>query len=60
MSLGKAKLNAIEVSISQALIGSYISHNQFGLENNVLREYNETKEEIKILKLLWNILYKYG
>ena len=28
--------------------------------NNVLREYNQIKQEIKILKLLWNTLYKYG
>ena len=28
------------------------------LVNNALREYNEMKEEIKNLKVLWNILYK--
>lgn len=26
--------------------------------NNALREYNETKKEIKFLTLQWNILYK--
>ena len=46
MLLGRAKLNAIKVLISQDLIGSYISHNKFFLENDELREYNETKEEI--------------
>ena len=46
--LGKDKLNAIEVLISKALIDSYISHDEFVLVNNMLREYNETKSEIKI------------
>ena len=58
--LGKAKLDTIEVLISKSLIYSYISHGKFVSVNNVLREYNEMKEEIKNLKLLWNILHKYG
>ena len=45
--LGQDKLNAIEVLISKTLINSYISHDEFGSVNNVLREYNEIKEEIK-------------
>ena len=45
--LRKAKLDTIEVLISKTLIDSYISHDKFALVNNVLREYNETKEEIK-------------
>ena len=45
--LGKAKLNAIEVLISKNLIDSYIIHKKFISVNNVLREYNETKEEIE-------------
>ena len=45
--LGKETLNTIEVLISKALIGSYISHDKFVSVHNVLREYNETKEEIK-------------
>ena len=45
--LGKDKLNTIEVLISQALIDSYISHNEFVLVNNVLREYIEIKKEVK-------------
>ena len=48
--LSKSKLNSIKVSISKALINSIISHDQFVLINNVLREYNEMKEEIKHLK----------
>ena len=45
--LGKSKLNSIEVLISKALIDSIISHGEFVLKNNVLKEYNEMKEEIK-------------
>ena len=45
--LGQDKLNAIEVLIPKTLINSYISHDEFGSVNNVLREYNEIKEEIK-------------
>ena len=47
MLLGKDKLNIIEVMISKALIESYISHNEFFSVNDVLREYNEMKEESK-------------
>ena len=36
---GKDKLNTIEVLISEALINSYISHNEFASVSNVLREY---------------------
>ena len=45
--LGKDKLNTNEVQISKALIDSYISHDEFISVNNVLREYNEIKEQIK-------------
>ena len=47
MLLGKDKLNIIEVMISKALIESYISHDEFFSVNDVLREYNEMKEESK-------------
>ena len=40
-------LNAIEVLISKALIDSYISHEEFVLVLNVLREHNEMRKEIK-------------
>ena len=50
MLLGKAKLDTIKVLISEALIDSYISHDVFILVNSMLREYNETKEEIKNLQ----------
>ena len=44
---GKDKLNIIEVLISKALINSYISHDKFVTVSNVLREYNEMKNETK-------------
>ena len=47
--LARSKLNSIEVLISKALINSVISHDEFVLINNVLKECNEMKEEIKIL-----------
>ena len=46
VSLGKAKLDTVEILISNALIDSYISHDEFASVNNVLREH-KTKEEIK-------------
>ena len=45
--LWKSKLNIIEVLIVKALINSYISHDGFVSVSNVLREYNEIKEEKK-------------
>ena len=47
MLLGKDKLNTIEVLISKTLIDSYTSHDEFVSVNDVLREYNEMKKEIK-------------
>ena len=48
--LAKSKLINIEAFTSKALIDSVISHDEFVLINNVLKEYNEMKEEIKNLK----------
>ena len=48
--LAKSKLNSIEILISKALIDSNINHDEFILINNVLKEYNDMKEEIKSLK----------
>ena len=45
--LAKAKLNTIEVLTFQALIDSYINHDELISVNSVLREYSETKKEIK-------------
>ena len=50
MLLGKDKLNTIEILISKDLIDSCINHDEFVLLNNVLREYNEMKNEIKSLQ----------
>ena len=47
MLLEKAKLDTIKVLISKALINSNIIHDEFVTVNNVLREYNEVREEIK-------------
>ena len=50
MLIVKAKSDTIEVLVSKAIIDSYISHGEFVLVDNVSREYNETKEEIKTPK----------
>ena len=42
--LAKSKLNSTEV---MAILDSVISHDGFVLINNVLKEYNKTKEETK-------------
>ena len=47
--LAKSKLNSAEVLISKALIDSNISHDEFVLINNVLKEHDNTKEAIKNL-----------
>ena len=43
----QSKLNSTEVLISKALIDSYISHDEFLLINNMLKEYEKIKEDIK-------------
>ena len=48
--LVKSKLNSIEFLISKALIDSVISHDELVSRNNVLKESNKMKEEIKNLK----------
>ena len=45
--LTKSKLNRIEVLISKALNDWNIIHDEFVLINNVLKEYDEMKEELK-------------
>ena len=44
--LAKSKLNNIEILISKALIDSDISHDEFILINNALKEFYDLKEEI--------------
>ena len=45
--LAKTKLNTNKILISQTLIDSYVNHDEFVSVNNLLREYNEIKHEIK-------------
>ena len=45
--LPENKLNTVEVLISKAFINSNISHDEFVSLNNVLKEFDDTKEEIK-------------
>ena len=45
--LANAKLETIEIFISEALIDPYINRDEFVSLNNVLRGYNEMKEQIK-------------
>ena len=45
--LAKSKLNKIKVLIAKALIDSNISHDEFVLINNVLKEYIKMNEYIK-------------
>ena len=47
--LAKSKLNSIELLISKALMNSNISHDEFVLINNVLKEYYDIIEETKNL-----------
>ena len=44
--LAKSKLNNIEVLICKAPINSVISHNEFVLMYNVLKEYEKIKSKI--------------
>ena len=50
--LAKTKLNSIEVLISKALINSNISHDEFVLTNNALKEYVNMTEKVKKIKAL--------
>ena len=47
MLLVKYKLNTIEVLISKDLINSCINDGKFVSIDNVLREYNDMKDELK-------------
>ena len=49
--LAKTMLNSIEVLLSKDLIDLNSSHDEFVSINNVLKEYNDTKKEIKSLKI---------
>ena len=45
--LTKPKLSSIKILTSKSLTDSNISHNEFALINNVLKEFYDIKEEIK-------------
>ena len=47
VSLRKSNLNNIKVLIFKALVDAVISHDEFIWINNVRKEYNDMKEEIK-------------
>ena len=47
--LANNKLNITTTVISEALVDSYSSHEEFVSMNDVLKEYNEMKETIKNL-----------
>ena len=55
--LVKNNLNSIEFLIFEALTDSYICHDEFILVNNVLKEYDEIKEERKKIKDLRLLIY---
>ena len=48
--LTKSKLNSTEVLRSKALIDSVISHDEFLLTNNMLKEYSKIKKRSKKFK----------
>ena len=50
--LAKSKLNSIEALICKALINSNISHEEFVLIKNMLKEYDHMRVEIKKAKEL--------
>ena len=48
--LARSKLNSIESKISEALIRSQISHEDFITITNEERNYRELKESIRMMK----------
>ena len=48
--LAKSKLKSIEILISRVLIDSNVIHDEFVLINNVLKEYDKMKAEVKHLR----------
>ena len=48
--LVKSNLSSIEVLNSKSLIDSNISHDKFLLINNALKEYDDMRQEVNILK----------
>ena len=57
MALFAKSKYSIEVLILKALMNLDISHDEFGSINNVLKEYDRMKEEIKHLKTWSSLAY---
>ena len=57
--LAKSRLNSKEVLVSRTLIDSNVSHDKFALTNNVLKEFFDVEEEIKILMINKSLNYIY-
>ena len=55
--LAKSTLYGVEVLILTTLIDLVISHDEFGLINNVLKEHDEMKEEVKNLNTKSSLVY---
>ena len=47
-AISKSKLNIIEVLVSKALIDSNINRDKFASINNMLKEFYDLKEKMKI------------
>ena len=56
--LAKPTLNNIKVFISKTLNDSIISHDEFVLINDVLKQYNEMKKEIRYL-MTYSVYWKF-
>ena len=52
MLIAKAKLNSVEILMSKALIDTNITHDELVSINNVSKEYDDIKEEVRNLKNL--------
>ena len=55
--LAKSKLNSIAALISNTSINSNTSHDEFVLVNNVLKEFSDIKEKLKILTINKSLNY---
>ena len=58
MLLAKSKLNSIEVLTSNALIDLNISHDEFVLINNLLKEFYDIKAEIENSNKMFRLYIK--
>ena len=52
MLIAKAKLNSVEILMSKALIDTNITHDELVSINNVSKEYDDIKEEVRNLENL--------